>query len=83
MKVAARDFRMVAVGDKVTRMLAGTVPMELTVTAVDDELIHCGVPGGPDGWTFDRATGVEVDDDLGWGPTHGYTGSFLVAWWPA
>ena len=45
--------------------------MELKVTKVDDKLIHCG------DWTFDRVTGAEVDEDLGWGPTA--TGSVLLS----
>lgn len=73
------------VGDRVTRLLAETALMELVVTKVDDELIYCGVPGTPmmnpeHGWTFDRKTGYEVDEDLSWGPGHGITGSRLVPW---
>lgn len=60
-------------GDTVTRMLAGVVPMEVTVEKVDDTLIH--MVGG---WTFDRATGVEEDHELGWGVQFGLTGSFLA-----
>jgi hypothetical protein len=59
------------VGDTVTRMLAGVVPMQLRITAMDDSLITCGA------WTFNRSTGGEVDADLGWdGVCH--TGSFLT-----
>lgn len=58
-------------GDRVTRLLAGEIPMKMTVTAVDDRLIHCR------DWTFLRETGCEVDEELGWdGKT--VTGSFLV-----
>ena len=70
------SFEDVAVGDVVCRMLAGRIPMLLTVTSVDGELIHAGAPGA--GWTFDRETGVEVDDELGWGPDYGISGSYLV-----
>lgn len=66
------SFRNVQVGDVVTRLLGGSIPMRLQVTDLDDELIHCG------GWTFDRDSGFEVDEDLGWGPRYGITGSFLV-----
>lgn len=59
------------VGDTVIRLLAGQIPMELTVTKVDDELIHCGA------WTFDAEMGIEVDEDLGWGPKYGFTGSYI------
>ncbi len=58
------------VGDKVTRMLAGSIPMNLTITAIDDEFIHCG-----GGWKFDKKTGAEVDEELGWGNEG--TGSYL------
>lgn len=59
------------VGDIVTRMLAGTVPMELRVTEITDDKIVCGW------WTFDKNTLGEIDEDLGWdGVTN--TGSYLV-----
>ena len=54
-------------------MLAGVARMELTVDRVDERLIHA-----KGGWTFDRQTGAEVDEDLNWGPHYGVTGSFLV-----
>ena len=69
-------FTYVRVGDTVRRMLAGTVPMDLKVTEVDETLIYCGARDM--GWTFDRRTGAEVDTDLGWGPEEGITGSYLV-----
>lgn len=50
--------------------------MVLQVTEVDDELIFCGPKGT--GWSFDRATGAEVDHGLGWGPMYGRTGTFLI-----
>ena len=71
-----RTFEHVRPGDVVCRMLAGTIPMLLTVTTVDDELIHCGAEGA--GWAFDRVSGVEVDEELGWGPSFGISGSYLV-----
>lgn len=61
----------VKVGDRVVRMLAGSIPMELRVTDVTDKLILCGE------WTFDRQTGAEVDEYLGWGPPPAYTGSYI------
>jgi hypothetical protein len=64
-------FEHVKPGDVVTRMLAGTIPMKLKVQSVTDTLIDCG-------WTFDRKTGAEVDEDLGWGPPPKMTGSYLV-----
>lgn len=80
-------FMNVKRGDKVTRLLAEKVPMELTVVRVDESLIWATSDGwvdkNPDEepgnfWTFDRATGVEEDDDLGWGVARGVTGSRLV-----
>jgi len=62
-------FEHIKPGDQVTRLICGTMPMELKVTKVDDKLIHCGP------WTFDRVTGGEVDEDLGW--TAHQTGSVL------
>ena len=74
--VVPRSFRHVQAGDTVLRLLAGVIPMELLVTAVDDQLIWCGPVNS--GWAFDRDTGVEVDEELGWGPAFGITGSYLV-----
>ena len=72
--VPMRNFEHVEVGDTVTRMF-GFHPMELKVTAVTADLIVCG----DHGWTFDRKTGAEVDDEIGWGPKHGVTGSHLIS----
>jgi hypothetical protein len=80
--VTGRDMRHVKVGDHVLRKFSGSrdfesgATMELIVTEVDDELIYCGPKGI--GWSFDRATGAEVDHDLRWGPIYGMTGTFLV-----
>jgi len=65
------SFEHIKAGDVVTRMLAGAIPMQLNVVAVKDGVIDCG-------WTFDVKTGMEIDDDLGWGPKYGFTGSYLV-----
>jgi hypothetical protein len=65
-------FNDIKVGDVVTRMLAGTIPLELLVTEVTDTKIICG-----GGWEFDKATGAEIDDLLNWGPPPLMTGSFL------
>jgi hypothetical protein len=75
-------------GQTVRRMLAGTIPVDLKVAAVDDEFIYCGpvpVPGAPPneypGWKFDRTYGYEIDEDLVWGvkgPDGILTGSYLV-----
>jgi len=64
-------LQLVKAGDVVTRYLAGTIPMDLNVVEVTDTLIICG-------WEFDRATGAEVDDFLGWGPPPKMTGSYIT-----
>lgn len=64
----------IQVGDVVIRLLGGT-PMEMVVSSVNDDVISCG---GADGWNFDRRTGAEIDDYLGWGPPPKITGSFLI-----
>jgi hypothetical protein len=82
LNVTGRDMRHVKAGDRVLRQFPGShdfdsgMRMELVVTEVDDELIYCGPQGV--GWSFDRATGAEVDHDLRWGPMYGITGTFLV-----
>lgn len=71
-----RDLDQVRVGDVGLRYFGeGFGPMRLRMTEVADELISCG---GGHGWTFDRATGAEIDDELGWGPAYGITGSYLA-----
>jgi hypothetical protein len=72
------NFIDIKPGDVVLRMLGGTVPMELRVIAIDQDFIYAGL-----GWKFDRATGAEVDEDLGWGPQFGVTGSFISGWMPS
>lgn len=80
--VTVRDMRHVKVGDRVLRKFPGLHDFEsgpvvkLVVTDVDDDLIYCGSKGAV--WSFDRATGMEVDHELGWGPAYGVTGTFLV-----
>jgi hypothetical protein len=63
------------VGEYVVRNMAG-IPMALRVTSVTDDRIYCGEPGV--GWSFDRKTGAEVDEDLQWGPQFGVSGSCIV-----
>ncbi len=56
-------------GDNVTRSIDGNPMMKLIVTSVGSDLIHCGA------WAFDRRTGAEVDEELGW--CAGGTGTYL------
>jgi hypothetical protein len=70
-EITMAGFENLKVGDVVTRMLAGTIPVRLTVSAITDRNITCGA------WEFDKATGAEIDEDLGWGPPPLMTGSYL------
>lgn len=62
------------VGDFAIRNMAG-IKMKLRVTEITDKLILCGEADA--GWAFDRATGAEIDEELGWGPYPKMTGSFI------
>ena len=64
-------FENLRVGDVVVRMLADTLPMKLEVSDITDQLIVCSA------WQFDRATGAEIDEELGWGPLPLMTGSYI------
>jgi hypothetical protein len=57
-KVVPYDYANLKVGDEVIRWLAGTIPMKMKVTALTNDVITC------EWWTFDRKTGVEIDDDI-------------------
>jgi hypothetical protein len=74
-------FGHIEVGDRVTRLLAGTVPMKLIVGKVDDTLIYTATPDGvvniDEGWKFRRDNGAEVDEELGWDGIK-TTGSYLI-----
>ena len=59
------------VGDKVTRVFMGGLTMPLTVTDISCGIVRCSP------WDFDLATGVEIDEDLQWGPQWGRSGSYL------
>jgi len=62
----------VAVGETVFRFIGSSgIPMPIQVTAVTEDRIICG------GWQFDKRTGAEIDEFLGWGPT--LTGSYILA----
>ena len=65
------EFENLRVGDVVVRMLAGTLPMKLQVSDITDQLIVCSA------WQFDRSTGAEIDEELGWGPPPLMTGSYI------
>jgi hypothetical protein len=74
-----RRIRDIQPGDVVLRSFGRGPEMPLRVAKVDEHLIYCATPdGGVGGWTFCRASGWEIDEDLGWGPRHGVSGSRLV-----
>jgi len=82
------SFEDLKVGDRVYRMMGGRDKpwMEMEVMEIKDNLLVCGAivqDGGKElvvfkgGWTFDRNSGLEEDDDLQWGLKYGKTGSYL------
>jgi len=70
------------VGDKVVRKLGGLLVIPMEVAQVTSDQVVCSpVEGGrtlPLKYTFDLATGMEIDDGMEWGPKYGATGSYLV-----
>lgn len=64
-------FNHVKPGDKLTRVISGSVKMTVTVQAIDELFVYCRGE-----WKFSRLTGGEVDEDLGWTATQ--TGSWLM-----
>lgn len=69
-----QSFFHVEVGDRVTRLLGGSIPMLLEVEKVD--MHHIYTKGG---WVFMRHNGAEIDPDIGW-DANTKTGSYLVEW---
>ena len=74
------------IGDKLTRLLAGIVPMEVIVGEITETEFKVSSGDGiipvEHGWTFDRKTGAEIDHDLHWGPMYGITGSYIKDYKP-
>lgn len=81
-------FEHLKAGDRVDRYLGGDkFFMEMEVVEIRGNLLVCaavhrekdgtitGLFRG--GWTFDRKTGVEEDDDMEWGVKYGATGTYL------
>lgn len=78
-------FMSVRRGDRVRRLLAESAVMDLYVVKVDEQLIYAALTDAIDPetqpglvWTFDRATGIEEDEELDWGILKGRSGSRLV-----
>lgn len=74
-------------GDKVVRLIGGgKVWMTMRVVKVTEDRIICAADNPPapipdealdELWQFDKATGVEEDEYLGWGVKFGVTGSYI------
>jgi hypothetical protein len=64
------------VGQFIVRLLAEDVPMHLRVTEVTEDRIYCGARGV--GYAFDRETGTEIDEEIGWGLPPLVCGSRIV-----
>lgn len=66
------SFDYLQPGDKAIRLLAGRIPTEITIkTVTEDRIISdCG-------WEFDRTTGFEIDEELGFSPETGTIVSLL------
>ncbi len=66
-----KTLNEVVVGETVLRFIGGLrTPMLLQVTGVTEDQIVCGE------WHFDKRTGAEIDEDLGWSPA--LTGSYIL-----
>lgn len=51
------EYRSIKQGDIIERQLAFAIPMYLRVQSIVDDIIDAG-------WTFDRNTGLEIDEDI-------------------
>lgn len=58
--------KKIRVGSIVTRNMHGIIN-KLKVTEITDDLIICGGPGG---WSFDKKTGWEVDEEMSQPPSY-------------
>jgi hypothetical protein len=79
----------VTVGDRImTYLSSAAIPREMVIVEIDLAVVVVTTPewyeeaghAKPDGgrcWTYDRATGMEIDDELHFGPKWGMTGSFM------
>lgn len=55
--LSVEKLQMISPGDVIERMLAFSIPIYLIVQSVTDDIIDAG-------WTFDRKTGIEIDEDI-------------------
>lgn len=68
-------------GDQVKRVMGGAIIMLMKVEVVTEDHIFCNAVDTnfpqEEMWKFDRKTGAEEDEGLGWGVKFGITGSQL------
>lgn len=50
------EYHSIKEGDIIERLLAFSIPMNLKVTSVLEDVITCGY------WEFERDTGLEIDE---------------------
>ena len=62
------------IGDKVRRMLASHLYFDLKVSNITEDYIICGSKYT---WKFCKKTGMEINEELQWGPQYNYSGSFI------
>jgi hypothetical protein len=74
-RITPGAFADVKPGDTLTRCMSGEIFIPVKVTDVEEGIIYVGKP---DGWRFDQVTGMEIDEELGYGPQFGITGSYLL-----
>ena len=71
-------------GDRVLRLIDGRL-MAMVVREVCPTVIICDACLGdgvlPGGWEFDRETGIEEDEELGWGVKYSKSGSVSLFLW--
>ena len=75
------DFSDLKVGDHLKRSLGGMRPAWVIVGEITGTTFRVGSLDGiipwQEGWTFNKETGLEIDEELGWdGKT--ITGSYIV-----
>ena len=58
--LSQQELAEIQPGDVIERMLAFSIPLYMNVTSVTNDIIEAGVCG----WTFDRKTGLEIDEDI-------------------
>lgn len=92
LKLPVTDLSKIKSGDIFTRTMGYPtgIPMFMMVVDVIEDIIYAvprdlkGSPfenlfDDPKSWyKFDKKTGMEIDDDLAWGPSYGVTGTYIT-----